>query len=168
RCAAPPDCKGICRTGRGGRLSLRQDGGVRGQGRALGADLPRAQAPPRGSLRAGRARAGVLRQPRPRPRSQPENPALEDHPQGGREALAEGDSQPAGVSRDGAGPGYPMHVVCAWIGNSAAVAAAHYLQVVEADFAKAATLTLPAESRAAPSDTERHRATRTAATAAAR
>src|SRR5262249_33778992 len=43
----------------------------------------------------------------------------------------------------------PMHVVCAWIGNSAAVAAAHYLQVVEADYVQAATLTRPAESSAA-------------------
>ena len=32
---------------------------------------------------------------------------------------------------------YPLHVVCAWIGNSPAVAKAHYLQVTEADFAKA-------------------------------
>lgn len=29
---------------------------------------------------------------------------------------------------------YPLHVVCAWIGNKAAVAAEHYLQVTDADF----------------------------------
>ena len=32
---------------------------------------------------------------------------------------------------------HPIHVVCAWIGNSAPVAAKHYLQVTEADFAQA-------------------------------
>ena len=36
--------------------------------------------------------------------------------------------------------GYPIHVVCAWIGNSRAVAAKHYLQVRDEDFARAATL----------------------------
>ena len=32
---------------------------------------------------------------------------------------------------------FPLHVVCAWIGNSKAVAAEHYLQVTDAHFAKA-------------------------------
>ena len=32
---------------------------------------------------------------------------------------------------------YPLHVVCAWIGNSRAVAAEHYLQVTDAHFAQA-------------------------------
>lgn len=32
---------------------------------------------------------------------------------------------------------YPLHVVCQWIGNSPAVAHAHYLQVTEADFQRA-------------------------------
>jgi integrase len=32
---------------------------------------------------------------------------------------------------------YPLHVVCAWIGNSAAVANEHYLQVTDAHFAAA-------------------------------
>jgi integrase len=32
---------------------------------------------------------------------------------------------------------YPMHVVCAWIGNSAAIAQEHYLQVTDDHFAKA-------------------------------
>ncbi len=32
---------------------------------------------------------------------------------------------------------YPMHVVCAWIGNSKAVAAKHYLQVTDDHFQKA-------------------------------
>ncbi len=35
---------------------------------------------------------------------------------------------------------YPMHVVCAWIGNSAAVAAKHYLQVTDEHFTQAATV----------------------------
>jgi integrase len=35
--------------------------------------------------------------------------------------------------------GFPSHVVCAWIGNSERVAAAHYLQVTDADFEKATT-----------------------------
>lgn len=34
---------------------------------------------------------------------------------------------------------YPMHVVCAWIGNSQAVAAKHYLQVTDDHFAAATT-----------------------------
>ncbi|MGZ0174307.1 MAG: tyrosine-type recombinase/integrase [Planctomycetales bacterium] len=32
---------------------------------------------------------------------------------------------------------YPMHVVCAWIGNSQPIAAKHYLQVTDAHFARA-------------------------------
>ena len=33
---------------------------------------------------------------------------------------------------------FPLHVVCAWIGNSAPVAAKHYLQVTDGDFERAA------------------------------
>jgi integrase len=33
---------------------------------------------------------------------------------------------------------HPLHVVCAWIGNTQAVAAKHYLQVTDADYQKAA------------------------------
>jgi integrase len=33
---------------------------------------------------------------------------------------------------------YPLHVVCAWIGNSTLIAHKHYLQTTEDDFAKAA------------------------------
>ena len=33
---------------------------------------------------------------------------------------------------------YPMHVVCAWIGNTQAIAAKHYLQVTDEHFQKAA------------------------------
>jgi hypothetical protein len=33
---------------------------------------------------------------------------------------------------------YPMHVVCAWIGNSQPIAAKHYLQVTDAHFSRAA------------------------------
>ena len=33
---------------------------------------------------------------------------------------------------------YPMHVVCAWIGNTKSVAAKHYLQVTDEHFRKAA------------------------------
>ncbi len=40
---------------------------------------------------------------------------------------------------------YPIHVVCKWLGNSEAVAAAHYLQLTDAHFDRAAGL----ESRAA-------------------
>lgn len=32
---------------------------------------------------------------------------------------------------------YPLHVVCAWIGNSAAIAQKHYLQVTDADYRRA-------------------------------
>jgi len=33
---------------------------------------------------------------------------------------------------------FPLHVVCAWIGNSAPVAAKHYLQITDEHFAQAA------------------------------
>ena len=33
---------------------------------------------------------------------------------------------------------YPIHVACAWIGNSAAIAAKHYLQVTDADYDRGA------------------------------
>src|SRR5262249_45065918 len=39
---------------------------------------------------------------------------------------------------------YPIHVVCAWLGNTAAVAAEHYLQVTEDHFQSAAQI--PAQS----------------------
>jgi integrase len=35
---------------------------------------------------------------------------------------------------------YPLHVVCAWIGNSALVAQKHYLQVTDSDFERAASV----------------------------
>jgi hypothetical protein len=35
---------------------------------------------------------------------------------------------------------FPVHIVTAWIGNSAAIAAMHYLQVTDADFEAAAAL----------------------------
>jgi hypothetical protein len=34
--------------------------------------------------------------------------------------------------------GVPLHVVCEWIGNSMAVAQAHYLKVTDSDFNRAA------------------------------
>jgi integrase len=39
---------------------------------------------------------------------------------------------------------YPIHAVCAWLGNTAAVAAEHYLQVTEAHYEQAAQI--PAQS----------------------
>jgi integrase len=36
---------------------------------------------------------------------------------------------------------FPLHVVCSWIGNSAIIAAKHYLQVTDAHFSKAAATT---------------------------
>jgi len=41
---------------------------------------------------------------------------------------------------------YPIHVVCAWIGNSALIAARHYLQVTEEHYKQAAQI--PAQSAA--------------------
>src|SRR4029450_1282855 len=41
---------------------------------------------------------------------------------------------------------YPIHVRCAWLGNSAAVAKEHYLQVTEAHYQQAAQI--PAQSGA--------------------
>ncbi len=32
---------------------------------------------------------------------------------------------------------FPLHTVCAWIGNTKAIAAGHYLQVTDADWARA-------------------------------
>jgi integrase len=54
---------------------------------------------------------------------------------------------------------FPLHVVCAWIGNKQAVAAEHYLQVTEADFEGAAksgavALQNPVQQAAAPSRTD--------------
>lgn len=48
---------------------------------------------------------------------------------------------------------YPLHVVCTWIGNSAAIAQKHYLQVTDADFEIAAKTgtesgTVPAQKTA--------------------
>ena len=34
---------------------------------------------------------------------------------------------------------YPLHTVCAWIGNSKAIAAGHYLQITDADWTRATT-----------------------------
>ena len=47
---------------------------------------------------------------------------------------------------------WPMHVVCAWIGNSHAVAAKHYLQVTDEHFERAATEAVqnPVQHPAAP------------------
>lgn len=47
---------------------------------------------------------------------------------------------------------YPLHVVCAWIGNSQAVAKKHYLQVTDDHFAKAAQIPTqhPAEDASKP------------------
>lgn len=41
----------------------------------------------------------------------------------------------------------PLHVACKWIGNSAAVAAKHYLQVTQADFEKGAAKCAAVSSR---------------------
>ena len=49
----------------------------------------------------------------------------------------------------------PSHVVCAWLGNSEAVARKHYLQVRETDFQKAARI--PARATPASGDFETHR-----------
>jgi hypothetical protein len=43
---------------------------------------------------------------------------------------------------------WPEHVVCAWIGNSKAVAKEHYLQVTEEHFERAAKI-LPSDNTAA-------------------
>jgi hypothetical protein len=47
---------------------------------------------------------------------------------------------------------WPIHIVCAWIGNTAAEAAKHYLQVTDNDFQKAARCTSAAESGAVRSE----------------
>lgn len=54
---------------------------------------------------------------------------------------------------------YPVHVACAWIGNSALVAQKHYLHVTEADFGRAAksgaeALQNPVQQPAAPGSTD--------------
>jgi hypothetical protein len=43
---------------------------------------------------------------------------------------------------------YPIHVVCAWLGNSQAVAQEHYLQITDAHYAHAAQEPLKAASAA--------------------
>ncbi len=49
---------------------------------------------------------------------------------------------------------YPIHVVCAWLGNTPAIAKEHYLQVTEAHYAQAAQI--PAQSGA---ESDGHRGT---------
>ena len=44
---------------------------------------------------------------------------------------------------------YPIHVVCAWLGNSRAVAQEHYLQITDAHFAQAIVDGVPAVEAAA-------------------
>ena len=53
---------------------------------------------------------------------------------------------------------YPIHVICAWIGNSPAVAAKHYLQVTEDHFKKAVQnpVHFPVQQAAAGLCTESH------------
>jgi len=48
---------------------------------------------------------------------------------------------------------YPIHVVCAWIGNSATIARRHYMQVTDDYFKRAAQI--PAQSAAEMSCEER-------------
>jgi integrase len=50
---------------------------------------------------------------------------------------------------------FPLHVVCAWIGNSPRVAQKHYLQVTDAHFAKATAAHHPAQQAQATDGTER-------------
>lgn len=57
---------------------------------------------------------------------------------------------------------FPSHVVCAWLGNSEAVARKHYLQVREVDFQKAARI--PARGTPESGDFETHGVTTNAKT----
>ncbi|MFM9959944.1 MAG: tyrosine-type recombinase/integrase [Planctomycetaceae bacterium] len=57
---------------------------------------------------------------------------------------------------------FPSHVVCAWLGNSEAVARKHYLQVREVDFQKAARI--PARGTPECGDLEAHGVTTNAKT----
>ncbi|MCX7422515.1 MAG: tyrosine-type recombinase/integrase [Planctomycetia bacterium] len=50
---------------------------------------------------------------------------------------------------------FPAHVVSAWLGNSERIAAAHYLQVLDSHFQKAASI--PARGTPASDDFESHR-----------
>src|SRR5262249_42820787 len=45
---------------------------------------------------------------------------------------------------------YPLHVVTAWIGHTAAIAAKHYLQVTDADFERASAAAQEASQSVAP------------------
>ena len=45
---------------------------------------------------------------------------------------------------------FPLHVVCDWIGNSAVIAAKHYLQVTDSHFSKAAGLSPEKSDAASP------------------
>ncbi len=55
---------------------------------------------------------------------------------------------------------YPLHVACAWIGNTKTVAIKHYLQVTDSHFAKATEMR--STLRTHWSDTDLHGATRSA------
>jgi integrase len=47
---------------------------------------------------------------------------------------------------------YPVHVVCSWIGHAARIAAKHYLQVTDADFARGASVASNSQEGDAESD----------------
>ena len=49
---------------------------------------------------------------------------------------------------------FPMHVVCAWIGNTQAVAAKHYLQVRDEDFDRAVQRDAKDDARATQKTTQ--------------
>lgn len=58
---------------------------------------------------------------------------------------------------------YPLHVVCAWIGNSQLIAAKHYLQVTDDHFAHAAEAPVQAAGVSTEAPVERPPPTRTGA-----
>lgn len=49
---------------------------------------------------------------------------------------------------------FPLHTVCAWIGNTKAIAAGHYLQVTDADWTRATACSEPATNPATKAATQ--------------
>lgn len=107
-------------------------------GRAAGADLPGAVPAPGRRVRGGRARRRVRRDALPRHQAEPADATRADYRGRGAHPVAEAVPEPAQHARDGTRPEFPIHVVCKWLGNSAAVASKHYLQVTDEHYRQAA------------------------------
>ena len=128
--------------------ALSQNRASRGHGFPRDSDFPRiATALERGlrrTARGFRSEAAALERgsghyPLPRHKCESADAVQTGHLGRGPEMLAIDPQQPAQLPRNGDGGGIPNALVCAWLGNSLAVAAKHYLQVTDDHFKAAST-----------------------------